>query len=251
MGAEFSGKRILVTGSTRGIGRATAELIHERGGEVIWHGRSRMRRVSAAAAAGGTLAVGGDLADRADCRRIAAEVGEVDVLINCAGIFEEAPIAETSEALWDSTHRRQPDRRLDAVARPAARPAPPPRRDRQRRLRRRPARLSRLRRLLRLEGRAHRADAGARGGAGAGRARRGGLPGAGRDRHDARSRRRRARSGGRPAELVRGDDAAPRRDHANEIAEAIAFAASPRASYMTGDLLVIAGGATAGRRVGG
>ena len=37
---------------------------------------------------------------------------------------------------------------------------------------------------------------------------------------------------------------------ANEIAEAIAFAASPRASYMTGDLLVISGGATAGRRVG-
>jgi NAD(P)-dependent dehydrogenase (short-subunit alcohol dehydrogenase family) len=35
-----------------------------------------------------------------------------------------------------------------------------------------------------------------------------------------------------------------------EIAEAIAFAASPRASYMTGDLLVIDGGATAGRRVG-
>jgi NAD(P)-dependent dehydrogenase (short-subunit alcohol dehydrogenase family) len=38
---------------------------------------------------------------------------------------------------------------------------------------------------------------------------------------------------------------------AAEIAEAIAFAASPRASYMTGDVLVIDGGATAGRRVGG
>ena len=35
-----------------------------------------------------------------------------------------------------------------------------------------------------------------------------------------------------------------------EIAEAIAFAASPRASYMTGNVLVIDGGATAGRRVG-
>jgi NAD(P)-dependent dehydrogenase (short-subunit alcohol dehydrogenase family) len=36
---------------------------------------------------------------------------------------------------------------------------------------------------------------------------------------------------------------------AEEIAEAIAFAASPRASYMSGDLLVISGGATAGRHV--
>jgi NAD(P)-dependent dehydrogenase (short-subunit alcohol dehydrogenase family) len=34
-----------------------------------------------------------------------------------------------------------------------------------------------------------------------------------------------------------------------EIAEAIAFAASPRASYMTGNVLVIDGGVTAGRRV--
>ena len=40
---EFSGKRVLVTGSTRGIGRATAELIHARGGEVIWHGRRQER----------------------------------------------------------------------------------------------------------------------------------------------------------------------------------------------------------------
>ena len=100
---EFAGKRVLVTGSTRGIGRATAELIHARGGEVIWHGRRQDEAVSAAACGGGSLAVAGELADRAECRRIAAEVGEVDVLINCAGIFEQVAIAETSEALWDRT----------------------------------------------------------------------------------------------------------------------------------------------------
>ena len=61
---EFSGKRIFVTGSTRGIGRATAELIHSRGGEVIWHGRRQGEALSAAAAAaGGGVAFAGDLAD--------------------------------------------------------------------------------------------------------------------------------------------------------------------------------------------
>jgi NAD(P)-dependent dehydrogenase (short-subunit alcohol dehydrogenase family) len=100
---EFSGKRILVTGSTRGIGRATAELIHTRGAEVIWHGRRQSEAISAAATTGGRLAVAGDLADRAECRRIAEDIGEIDVLINCAGIFEQASIGETSEALWDRT----------------------------------------------------------------------------------------------------------------------------------------------------
>src|SRR5688500_4269439 len=101
--AEFAGKRVLVTGSTRGIGRAAAELIQARGGEVIWHGRLAEDAERAAAAAGARLAVAGDLADRAVCRRIAAEVGEVDVLVNCAGILAEAPIASTDEALWDRT----------------------------------------------------------------------------------------------------------------------------------------------------
>lgn len=97
---EFSGKRVLVTGSTRGIGRATAELIAAHGGDVIWHGR---RADEAKRAASGGAFVSGDLADRLACRRIAAEAGEIDVLVNCAGVLHEVPIAETSEAIWDRT----------------------------------------------------------------------------------------------------------------------------------------------------
>jgi NAD(P)-dependent dehydrogenase (short-subunit alcohol dehydrogenase family) len=44
-----------------------------------------------------------DLADRAQCRKLADAVGDLDALINCAGIFDDRNIAGTDEALWDRT----------------------------------------------------------------------------------------------------------------------------------------------------
>jgi NAD(P)-dependent dehydrogenase (short-subunit alcohol dehydrogenase family) len=107
-GREFTGSRVLVTGSTRGIGRAAAELFHARGAEVILHGR-RAEDASRAAAAlepqgtGRARGVGGDLADRAACRRIAEEAGALDVLVNCAGVFAERSVEESDETFWDAT----------------------------------------------------------------------------------------------------------------------------------------------------
>ncbi|MEX1108227.1 MAG: SDR family oxidoreductase, partial [Dongiaceae bacterium] len=44
-----------------------------------------------------------DLADRAQCRRLATAAGDIDALINSAGIFDDRDIAGTDEALWDRT----------------------------------------------------------------------------------------------------------------------------------------------------
>jgi NAD(P)-dependent dehydrogenase (short-subunit alcohol dehydrogenase family) len=105
---DFAGKRVLVTGSTRGIGAATADLLLARGAQVILHGRKSDDVAAAVAMRAGQhgARVSGhaaDLADRAQCRKLADAVGDLDALINCAGIFDDRNIAGTDEALWDRT----------------------------------------------------------------------------------------------------------------------------------------------------
>lgn len=86
-------KRALVTGSTRGIGRAAAEALLRDGFEVVLHGRRADDVARAVEAMGGAAkrvsGAAGALSKRADVQRIAAEAGEVDVLVNSAGVFAE------------------------------------------------------------------------------------------------------------------------------------------------------------------
>lgn len=98
---EFSGKRVLVTGSTRGIGRATAELFLAKGADVILHGR-RQSDVDRVAAQLGIKGYAADLARRSETKHLAEAVGEIDILVNCAGIYVEKMIADTDEAFFDS-----------------------------------------------------------------------------------------------------------------------------------------------------
>jgi NAD(P)-dependent dehydrogenase (short-subunit alcohol dehydrogenase family) len=105
---EFAGKTILVTGSTRGIGAAAVELFLQRGGSVLLHGR-RQLAVDAAVALlspkypGRVRGLSADLADRTQCRSLAQSAGAIDILVNCGGIFHEASITETSLEIWDET----------------------------------------------------------------------------------------------------------------------------------------------------
>src|SRR6476646_12013798 len=87
---NLEGQRALVTGATSGIGRAVALQLARDGAEVVVHGRDAARgaqTVKEINAAGGQASfVAADLTDTADVQRLASDAGDVDILINNAGI---------------------------------------------------------------------------------------------------------------------------------------------------------------------
>jgi NAD(P)-dependent dehydrogenase (short-subunit alcohol dehydrogenase family) len=104
--SNLEGQRALVTGATSGIGRAIALQLARDGAEVVVHGRDAVRgteTVEAIISAGGKASfAAADLSDAADVRRLANEVGDVDILINNAGIALFAPTAELEVAAFDT-----------------------------------------------------------------------------------------------------------------------------------------------------
>ncbi|WP_371785037.1 SDR family NAD(P)-dependent oxidoreductase [Streptosporangium subroseum] len=102
---EMSGLTALVTGATAGIGRAVAIQLAQEGAEVVVHGRDARRGLEVVAhieAAGGTARfIQADLTNTDDVLRLAKEAGEVDVLINNAGVYKFLPTSEMTDELFD------------------------------------------------------------------------------------------------------------------------------------------------------
>lgn len=99
---EFEGQHVLVTGVTGGIGRATAELLIERGARVILGGRDRDKLEVAGAELGAASIAEFDLASSASIDRAMTELfascGHLDALINVAGIFPARMVADLDDA---------------------------------------------------------------------------------------------------------------------------------------------------------
>jgi 3-oxoacyl-[acyl-carrier protein] reductase len=107
--AAGDGRAVLVTGGSRGIGRAIARAFAERGDRVAVHwGRSRERadRVLAELPGAGHVLVQADMADGgavgAMVDRAAEELGGLDVLVNNAGVFTAHPPLSTSYDEWQA-----------------------------------------------------------------------------------------------------------------------------------------------------
>ena len=101
----LDGHVALVTGSTRGIGRAIATRFTAEGARVIVNGRDHEASVAVAAELPGALGIGADVSDlhavRALCERARQEVGTIDVLVNNAGISTRGAITRLTDKDWE------------------------------------------------------------------------------------------------------------------------------------------------------
>jgi NAD(P)-dependent dehydrogenase (short-subunit alcohol dehydrogenase family) len=110
MGGDFEGKTAVVTGSSSGIGKATALRMARRGAGVCVvadrNAEGGKATVEEIAEQGGRAAfVQADVSSAAGCERIAAAAmdafGRLDILVNNAGITRMCPLADLDEAFWD------------------------------------------------------------------------------------------------------------------------------------------------------
>jgi NAD(P)-dependent dehydrogenase (short-subunit alcohol dehydrogenase family) len=102
----LEGLKALVTGATSGLGKAIAVKLARDGAEVVVHGRDAARgaqTVDAIHAEGGSARfVAADLGDPASIARLVKEVGEIDILVNNAGFGKWGPTAEFDVASFDA-----------------------------------------------------------------------------------------------------------------------------------------------------
>jgi 3-oxoacyl-[acyl-carrier protein] reductase len=98
--ASLEGKRALVTGASRGIGAAIARELAAAGAEVVVGYRSGRDEAEQLAAELGARAVQADVSSADDAKRLVEEAGDLDVLVNNAGLTRDGLLARMSDDDW-------------------------------------------------------------------------------------------------------------------------------------------------------
>lgn len=103
---DLTGKRALVTGSTQGIGFASARGLAEMGAEVAINGRTAegvdgaIARLAALVPGASFVAAPGNLGMAEGCAAVIEAAGELDVLVNNMGIYSPKPWDDIADAEW-------------------------------------------------------------------------------------------------------------------------------------------------------
>lgn len=105
MDLQLAGKTVLISGGSKGIGRATAEVLAEEGCNLILVARDAAMLEEAAGAIRAKRQVNvrtipADLSSDASVRKVAAEAGELDILVNNAGAIPPGDLLSIDDARW-------------------------------------------------------------------------------------------------------------------------------------------------------
>lgn len=103
---KLSGKVAIVTGGSRGIGKATAKMFVQEGANVTITAKDPERLEKAAKDIGGVYSVPGDIRNENDVQNVVKktvdEFGRIDILVNNAGVFPQVkPLHQISEEEWN------------------------------------------------------------------------------------------------------------------------------------------------------
>jgi len=91
MALSLKGKRVLITGSTDGLGRLLAQDLIQQGGQVIIHGKDSQKVESVTQELGATQGIVCDFNQPDTVQQSFSNINELDVLINNAGVWLEGP----------------------------------------------------------------------------------------------------------------------------------------------------------------
>jgi NAD(P)-dependent dehydrogenase (short-subunit alcohol dehydrogenase family) len=106
MDLQLAGRKVLVTGSTAGIGFATARAFAAEGAAVVINGRGQERvdraiaEIRKAHSGANVSGVAADVSNAAGCEKLVKGLPRVDVLVNNMGIFEPKPFEQIPDADW-------------------------------------------------------------------------------------------------------------------------------------------------------